>query len=97
MGHLDDEIKRLQGIIANIEGRVKALEERQFGGSQKKSAEELRMILIGPPGAGTLGSSPAPTETADAAASLTGLRSRGTQARARRPPGSRRSSTAATW
>lgn len=52
MGYLDDEVKRLQGIISNIEGRVKALEERQFGGGQKKTTEEIRMILIGPPGAG---------------------------------------------
>ena len=53
MGYLDDEVKRLQGIIANIEGRVQALEGRQVGGGQKKTAEEVRMILIGPPGAGT--------------------------------------------
>jgi adenylate kinase len=53
MGHLDDEVKRLQGVIANIEGRVQALEGRQLGGSQKKTAEEIRMLLIGPPGAGT--------------------------------------------
>ena len=54
MGYLDDEVKRLQGVIANIEGRVQALESRQFGaGGSKKTAEEVRMILIGPPGAGT--------------------------------------------
>ncbi|KXX80682.1 Adenylate kinase [Madurella mycetomatis] len=52
MGYLDDEVKRLQGIIANIEGRVKALEDRQSGGGKKKTAEEIRMVLIGPPGAG---------------------------------------------
>jgi len=52
MGYLDDEVKRLQGIINNIEGRVQALEGRQIGGGQKKTAEEVRMILIGPPGAG---------------------------------------------
>ncbi|KAK4153887.1 adenylate kinase [Chaetomidium leptoderma] len=52
MGYLDDEVKRLQGIIANIEGRVQTLESRQLGGSQKKTAEEIRMLLIGPPGAG---------------------------------------------
>ncbi|KAK4098227.1 adenylate kinase [Parathielavia hyrcaniae] len=52
MGYLDDEVKHLQGIIANLEGRVQALETRQYGGSQKKTAEEIRMILIGPPGAG---------------------------------------------
>jgi len=55
MGYLEDEVKRLQGIIANIESRVKALEERQFGQqAQKKPVEDntVRMILIGPPGAG---------------------------------------------
>ncbi|KAK4140905.1 adenylate kinase [Dichotomopilus funicola] len=52
MGYLDDEIKRLEGIISTLDGRVRALETRQVGGSQKKTAEEIRMILIGPPGAG---------------------------------------------
>ncbi|KAK4165020.1 adenylate kinase-domain-containing protein [Cladorrhinum sp. PSN259] len=52
MGYLDDEVKRLQSVIANIEGRVQALESRQFGASPKKTVDEVRMILIGPPGAG---------------------------------------------
>ncbi|KAL2155389.1 hypothetical protein VTH82DRAFT_131 [Thermothelomyces myriococcoides] len=52
MGYLEDEVKRLQGIISNIESRVQALENKQFGASQPKTAEEVRMILIGPPGAG---------------------------------------------
>jgi adenylate kinase len=51
MGYLDDEVKRLQGVISSLEGRVRALEDRQWGG-QKKTTEEIRMILIGPPGAG---------------------------------------------
>lgn len=55
MGNIDDEIKRLHGIIASIEDRVKALEVGKPGGSQKKTADEVRMILIGPPGAGMLG------------------------------------------
>lgn len=52
MGYLDDEVKRLQSVIANLESRVQSLESRQLGGSSKKTAEEVRMILIGPPGAG---------------------------------------------
>ncbi|KAK3304201.1 adenylate kinase-domain-containing protein [Chaetomium strumarium] len=52
MGIIEDEVKRLQGVINRLENRVQALEERQFGGGQKKTAEEVRMILIGPPGAG---------------------------------------------
>lgn len=55
MGYIDDEVKRLQGVIANLEGRVQALETKQFGpSSQKKTVEEVRAILIGPPGAGML-------------------------------------------
>jgi hypothetical protein len=58
MGYLDDEVKRLQGIISTLEGRVKSLEERQTGGSPKKTTEEIRMLLIGPPGAGRILPSP---------------------------------------
>ncbi|KAL2160116.1 hypothetical protein VTH06DRAFT_1771 [Thermothelomyces fergusii] len=52
MGYLEDEVKRLQGVISNIESRVQALENKQFGASPPKTSEEIRMILIGPPGAG---------------------------------------------
>lgn len=54
MGYLEDEVKRLQTVLGNVEGRLKKLEERQFGVSSGKTSEELRMILIGPPGAGKL-------------------------------------------
>jgi adenylate kinase len=54
MGYLEDEVKRLQTVLGNVEGRLKKLEERQFGGTSGKTAEEIRMILIGPPGAGKL-------------------------------------------
>jgi adenylate kinase len=54
MGYLEDEVKRLHTVLSGVEGRLKALEERQFGGSSGKTAEEIRMILIGPPGAGEL-------------------------------------------
>jgi len=61
MGYIDDEVKRLQGIIDNLDGRVKALELRQTGDAPRpKTVEELRMILIGPPGAGTSSSAPEP-------------------------------------
>ncbi|KAJ9152281.1 adenylate kinase [Coniochaeta hoffmannii] len=52
MGYLEDEVKRLHTVLSSVEGRLKALEERQFGKSSGKTAEEIRMILIGPPGAG---------------------------------------------
>jgi adenylate kinase len=54
MGYLEDEVKRLQTVLSSVEGRLKALEDRQFGGKTGKTAEEIRMILIGPPGAGKL-------------------------------------------
>ncbi len=53
MGFLDDEVNRLQNVVDKLEGRVKSLETRQFGGPM--STEEIRMILIGPPGSGKLG------------------------------------------
>ncbi|KAK5658606.1 hypothetical protein OQA88_1999 [Cercophora sp. LCS_1] len=52
MGFIEDEVKRLQGIVDKLDGRIQALEKRQFGGSAPQTAEELRMLLIGPPGAG---------------------------------------------
>lgn len=51
MGYLDDEVQRLQSVLDSVEGRLKRLEERQFG-SSSSTAETVRMILIGPPGAG---------------------------------------------
>jgi adenylate kinase len=49
MGFVDDELSNLKGVIANLEARVKRLEGRQGGAV---TPEEIRMILIGPPGAG---------------------------------------------
>ncbi len=51
MGYLDDEVKRLQSVVDKLEGRVRSLESRQLGGAPI-SSETIRMILIGPPGAG---------------------------------------------
>lgn len=50
MGIIEDEVKGLQGKLDTLEARIKALETRQFG--EKPTAEQIRMILIGPPGAG---------------------------------------------
>lgn len=55
MGIVEDELNQLKGVVANLESRIKRLEERGTGSSP--STEELRMILIGPPGAGL----PSPT------------------------------------
>lgn len=50
MGFVDDELSKMKDVIANLESRVKRLEGRQGGSA---TADEIRMILIGPPGAGT--------------------------------------------
>ncbi|OAA55901.1 adenylate kinase [Niveomyces insectorum RCEF 264] len=52
MGAVEEQVQRLHDIVASLEGRIKDLEHRSFGTSGPKTAEELRMILIGPPGAG---------------------------------------------
>ncbi|KAI5927860.1 adenylate kinase-domain-containing protein [Camillea tinctor] len=50
MGVIDNEFKRLQDVVSSLEDRVKRLEQRQSGGSI--STESVRMVLMGPPGAG---------------------------------------------
>ncbi|KAI1341812.1 adenylate kinase-domain-containing protein [Xylariaceae sp. FL0016] len=50
MGAIDNEFKRLQDVVSGLEERVKRLESRQSG--ESISPEGVRMILIGPPGAG---------------------------------------------
>jgi hypothetical protein len=52
MGIIEDEVKRLTGVVEGLESRIKQLEQKSFG-STTKSTEEIRMILMGPPGAGT--------------------------------------------
>lgn len=50
MGIVEDELKHLKDVVSGLESRIKRLEGGGAGAS--KTAEELRMILIGPPGAG---------------------------------------------
>jgi hypothetical protein len=50
MGAIDTEFKRLQDVVSSLEERVKRLEHRQSG--EPLTAEGIRMILMGPPGAG---------------------------------------------
>jgi adenylate kinase len=52
MGRLEDELKRIRQTMDSFESRIKTLEERALGGVSAKPAEEVRMLLIGPPGAG---------------------------------------------
>ncbi len=48
MGALEEQVQKLSSVVQGLEARLKSLEERKFS----KSPEEIRMILIGPPGAG---------------------------------------------
>lgn len=50
MGFVEDELKQLKDVIANLDSRIKRLEGGAAGSASTR--EELRMILIGPPGAG---------------------------------------------
>lgn len=50
MGFVEDELKQLKDVISSLDSRIKRLEHRASGSSP--STEEIRMILIGPPGAG---------------------------------------------
>ncbi|KAI1106353.1 adenylate kinase cytosolic [Jackrogersella minutella] len=50
MGIIDDEMKKLQDVVSGLEDRVRRLEHRQSGDSIPTGS--VRMILMGPPGAG---------------------------------------------
>ncbi|KAK8107266.1 adenylate kinase [Apiospora kogelbergensis] len=50
MGVIDQELQRLRDVVTGLEHRVQSLEERQTG--EVKSTDGVRMILMGPPGAG---------------------------------------------
>jgi hypothetical protein len=94
MGYLEDEVKRLQGVIDGVEARIKKLEERSSLGGAPKSDEHIRMILIGPPGAGMRNHLFA--TSLDGQIKETDPECRHSQARARKLPKSRRSSIAVT-
>lgn len=51
MGFVEDELKQLKDVISNLDSRIKQLEQRTTG-STLSTTESVRMILIGPPGAG---------------------------------------------
>jgi adenylate kinase len=51
----DDTVKSLQELVNQLESRVKELEDRlshAAGGTKPTANEGVRMILMGPPGAG---------------------------------------------
>lgn len=50
MGFVEDELKQLKEVIDGLDSRIKQLEKRTMGFAP--STEEIRMIIMGPPGAG---------------------------------------------
>ncbi|CEJ94492.1 Putative Adenylate kinase [[Torrubiella] hemipterigena] len=52
MGFVEDELKQLKSVISSLDARVKQLEHRATGAAGPVTTDEIRMILIGPPGAG---------------------------------------------
>lgn len=91
MGFVEDELKQLKDVLGNLDARIKKLEVRATG--YAPSTDEIRMILIGPPGAGM---SPA-TRFLPFDGSQSSLTSLFPQARGPRPPRSRSAFPAATW
>jgi adenylate kinase len=56
----DDTVKALQDLVNKLESRVKQLEDKLThtqGGTKHTDQEGVRMILMGPPGAGMFSSS----------------------------------------
>ncbi|KAH7320295.1 adenylate kinase cytosolic [Stachybotrys elegans] len=51
MGFVEDELKQLKDVISNLDSRIKRLEQ-STSGAPSSANKDLRMILIGPPGAG---------------------------------------------
>ena len=46
------EVEELKATVSKLEARVRELESRSSSGGSPGLREALRMILIGPPGAG---------------------------------------------
>ena len=52
----DRDVADLKSLVAKLEARVSELETKSGGGSAPRpasSAERMRLVLMGPPGAGT--------------------------------------------
>jgi adenylate kinase len=53
----DDTVQALQDLVKKLESRVQQLEDKlqhASGGPAPSSTESVRMVLMGPPGAGTI-------------------------------------------
>lgn len=47
------EIEYLKHLVSQLNDKIKSLEEKTVAAVTPSPAEQLRMILVGPPGAGT--------------------------------------------
>ena len=84
----DDIVAELQNTIKKLESKVKALESRLGGGNASPSST-MRMVLMGPPGAGKSDLSHHPGRVSLAYMLL--------QARERKRHGSKTDTASATW
>ena len=50
--HPSDELAYLKSLVSQLNDKIKQLETRAVQAAAPTPAQQLRMILIGPPGAG---------------------------------------------
>lgn len=49
----EETVDGLKNVIGNLEARVVELEQRLVNGASSSKPPSMRMVLMGPPGAGT--------------------------------------------
>lgn len=49
----EDELNYLKGLVSQLNNKIRALEEKAVAAVKPTPAQQLRTILIGPPGAGS--------------------------------------------
>lgn len=52
MGAMEEQLQRLGSVLDSLDARIKKLEQHPSIGGGSSTAQEIRMLLIGPPGAG---------------------------------------------
>lgn len=48
----EDELKYLKELVSQLSAKIEALETKVKGPAKRTPAQQLRTILVGPPGAG---------------------------------------------
>ena len=49
----NEELEYLKSLVSQLNDKIKSLEQKALKAVRPTPAEQLRLILIGPPGAGT--------------------------------------------